>query len=337
MATIKDVAKDAGVSVGTVSKVLNGIYVSDKYRKKVEDSIERLQFQVNLNARGLKATHTNDIAVIVPTVMNALFPPMIDSIEQELTRRGKRMHLCISRNDADKIDDFMSVAQTSRIDGVFGVPYSKIKDPALAGIPYVSFDRHFGPDIPCVACDNEAGGYLAAKTLHEKGSRNLLCFWAGTDYESEPRKRIDGFLRYCREYQVENNVVSFMDYNQADTGFMYPSEYYRKLISRCLKDQMKHGKLPYDGIFASSDHQAYLIKHELMDMGLRIPEDVQIIGFDGMPDFVTGKPVVSSIRQPIEEIAACGVSLLLDMIDGKEVSSVLDLPVSFAEGNTTRK
>ncbi len=336
MATIKDVAKDAGVSLGTVSKVLNGIHVSESYRKRVEASIEKLHYQVNPNAHGLKAQQTDDIAVIVPTLMNALFPPLIDTIETELTNNGKRMQLCISRANSEKIDSFINMATSSRVDGIFGVTYSKIKDPALSGVPMVSFDRHFGGDIPCIACDNEQGGYLAAKMLHEKGSKKLLCFWAGSDYESEPIKRISGFQRYCNENNVENNVLSFMDYNQADTGFMYPSDYYKKLIHGVLSQAIVDGVCEYDGIFASSDHLANLLKEELSLLGIRVPEDVQIIGFDGVPDFVTGIPCVSSIQQPIEEIGKTAVELLLKMIAGGTAHSVTDLPVTFVEGGTTR-
>lgn len=335
MATIKDVAKDAGVSLGTVSKVLNGIHVSDEYRQKVEASIKKLNYQLNPNAHGLKAQQTNDILVIVPTLQNALFPPMIDTIEKELNKRGKRMLICISRNDSGKIDSYISMAANSRVDGIFGVTYSKIAELDSLNIPIVAFDRHFGGKVPCISCDNEAGGYLAAKTLYEKGCRNILCFWAGTDYESEPTKRIAGFNRFCSEVNVKHNVLSFMDYNMADTGFMYPSKSYKKLIHSYLSPSEPDQKFAYDGIFASSDHLAHLICDELKKMGLSVPKDVQVIGFDGMPDFITGEPIVSSIRQPIDTIAKTGIEMLLKMIKGQEVSSITDLPVTFVEGGTT--
>lgn len=335
MATIKDVAKDAGVSLGTVSKVLNGIHVSEQSKYKVETSIKKLNYQLNPNAHRLKAQKTNDILVIVPTLLNAIFPPMIDTIEKELNLRDMRMLLCISRNDSDKIDSYISMAANARVDGIFGVTYSKITDYSKLNIPMVSFDRHFEGGIPCISCDNEAGGYLAAKTLYEKGCRNILCFWAGTDYESEPTKRIAGFNRFCLEKNVAHNVLSFMDYNMADTGFMYPSDSYKKFIHSYLSPLDNNNDFIYDGIFASSDHLAHLICDELQKMGLRVPEDVQVIGFDGMPDFITGNPIVSSIRQPIEQIAKTGVGMLLDMIDGHQISSITNLPVSFVEGGTT--
>ena len=335
MATIKDVAKDAGVSLGTVSKVINGIHVSDEYRQRVEASIKKLHYQLNPNAHGLKAQQTNDILVIVPTLQNALFPPMIDTIEKELNKRGKRMLICISRNDSSKIDSYISMAANSRVDGIFGVTYSKIADPEKLNIPMVAFDRHFGGKIPCISCDNEAGGYLAAKTLYEKGCRSILCFWAGTDYESEPTKRIAGFNRFCNETGVSHNVLSFMNYNMADTGFMYPSKSYKKLIHSYLTPSDGDQIFPYDGIFASSDHLAHLICDELKKMGLDVPKDVQVIGFDGMPDFITGEPIVSSIKQPIDKIAKTGIEMLLKMIKGQEVSSVTDLPVTFVDGGTT--
>jgi LacI family transcriptional regulator len=126
-----------------------------------------------------------------------------------------------------------------------------------------------------------------------------------------------------------------MDYNMADTGFMYPSKSYKKLIHSYLTPSDGDQKFAYDGIFASSDHLAYLICDELRKMGLSVPKDVQVIGFDGMPDFITGEPIVSSIRQPIDKIAKTGIEMLLKMIKGQEVSSVTDLPVTFVDGGTT--
>ncbi len=338
MATIKDVAKDAGVSLGTASKVINGIHVSDNYRERVEASIKKLNYHVNLNARGLKAQQTNDIAVIVPTLLNPLFPPMLDTIEQELARHGKRMLICISRNDTNKIRHYLEMAKNSRVDGIFGVTYSRI-DPILTeNMPIVSFDRHFGHETPCVSSDNYAGGVMAARILHEKGSKNLLCFWTGADYDCEPIHRIDGFRDYCSQNKISYNILSYMDYNQVDTGFMVASsDAYSELIKTTVDNNLRNGHFIYDGIFTSSDHVAWLFMRELQSRGINVPEDVQIIGFDGVPISGSGLPLVSSIRQPVADIAKTGINLLLNLIESGHAESATDLPVSFTEGCTTRK
>ena len=337
MTTIKDVAKDAGVSIGTVSKVINGVHVRDEYFQRVEASIQKLNYRVNLNARGLKAQRTNDIAVIVPTLENPFFPPMVDAIEKELTERGKRMLICISRNDRDKLRGYIEMARNNRVDGIFGVTYSNIDDDILEHMPIVSFDRHFKSSIPCVASDNFAGGELAARTLAEKGCKKLLCFWTGSDYDCEPSKRIKGFQQYCLKNHIEHNVLSYMDYEQVDTGFMYISQMNRDMVRNIIHGHSDKGKFEFDGIFCSSDHLALIVKEELENIGIRVPQDVQIIGFDGIQIMNGGKPIVSSIQQPVAQIAQTGVSILLQLIEEGSAESVVDLPVRFVEGGTTRQ
>ena len=97
-----------------------------------------------------------------------------------------------------------------------------------------------------------------------------------------------------------------------------------------------NGKCVYDGIFASSDHLAYLIKQELESYGIDVPKDVQIVGFDGIPVRGVGKPIVSSIQQSVESIAAAGVDVLLRLIEDGEAESNIAIPVEFVDGGTTR-
>lgn len=336
MATIKDVAQDAGVSLGTVSKVINGLKVGESYKKRVEASIKKLNYQVNPNARGLRSQNTNDIAVIVPTLLNPLFPLMVDTIEKELTAVGKRMLICISRNDTDKIRRYLEMATNSRVDGIFGVTYSRIDESLTSDMPIVSFDRHFTQNTPCVSSDNYEGGRLAAEILHKKGSKRLLCFWTGADYDCEPIHRIDGFRDYCNKNNIEYNILSFMDYNQVDTGFMMDSGPYLETVRDMIHKNIGNNGFNYDGIFTSSDHVAYVIKSELESAGYKVPEDVQIIGFDGIPVRGTGLPIVSSIRQAADEIAKTGIHMLLELIDTGHADSITNIPVEFVEGDTTR-
>lgn len=336
MATIKDVAKDSGVSLGTVSKVINGLHVREDSRLKVEASIKKLNYKVNLNARGLKAQRTNDIAVIVPTMENSFFTLLIDNIEKELTSRGKRMLICISRNDKHKINSYIEMARNSKVDGIFGVSYSNIRNSLLQDMPFVSFDRHFGGSIPCISSDNYMGGYLAANVLYSKGSKKLLCFWTGSDKTSEPYKRIDGFKEFCHTSHIACGVITHTDFDQTDTDMMYASEMFRNMVRKEVASIVRDGKCVYDGIFASSDHLAYLIKQELESYGIDVPKDVQIVGFDGIPVRGVGKPIVSSIQQSVESIAAAGVNVLLRLIEDGEAESNIAIPVEFVDGGTTR-
>ena len=340
MATIRDVAREAGVSLGTVSKVINGLYVKEANKLRVEEAMEKLHYQANPNAQRLKAKLTGDIAVIVPTLQNPLFPALLDAIEDVLSRNGQRMLICISRDDPAKIRDYIAMSRNSRVDGIFGVSYTEIDPEIFESLPFVVFDRHLSPAIPCIASDNFAGGYLAARTLREKGAEKLLCIWTGVDEDAEPTKRIDGFKTYCEEHRVAYQILKYQVHNAKDTDYMYPSDSSNHTISDGLTSYIssKKGKpqFQYDGIFASSDHLALQVQDILEARGIRVPLDVQLIGFDGISTGGNGKPLVSSIRQPVELIAKTGLSMLQDLIQGKKPESNLSLPVAFLDGGTTR-
>lgn len=335
MATIKDVAKDAGVSLGTVSKVINGIHVQESYRKRVEASIQKLNYTVNMNARSLKAQQSNHIVVIVPSIVTPFFAALLDHIESELNARGKRMLLCVSRNNPDKVVEYIEMAVSNKVDGIFGVTYSNLDNSILKDIPMVALDRHFHPSIPCIASDNYAGGRLAAKTLSQKGCKKLLCLYVGSDFESEPQRRIDGFSDYCLKENIPQQVLRFTDCDKADTTYMYASDSNHSIVQDVIHSHTKDGHFLFDGIFASSDHLAIIMKEELQKAGIMVPGDVQIIGFDGVSSMNFGYPVISSIQQPVQDIAKTGIELLFRLIDGKPVEDVTNLPIRFIEGGST--
>lgn len=132
MATIKDVANDAGVAVGTVSKVLNGHYVSEENKRKVEESIARLGYQMNYYARGLKTKYTYTVAVIVPDILNPFFARLVYAAEQELYKSGYRMFLCQSQNDPEKDSYYLRLARQNKVDGIMGITFNET-ELSLAG------------------------------------------------------------------------------------------------------------------------------------------------------------------------------------------------------------
>ena len=164
--TMKDVAKEAGVSLGTVSKVINGIPVGEEYRKKVEQAIKELDYHLNAYARGLKSNRTNTIAVILPTIAHPYFGLIAHCINSSLQKRGYRMLLCDTDYDNEKEQEMIRMAEQNKVDGIITLTY----DPKLevpSEINSVSIDRYLGANIPCVASDNYAGGRLAAEKLME--------------------------------------------------------------------------------------------------------------------------------------------------------------------------
>ena len=161
---MKDVAREAGVALGTVSKVFNGIPVGDSYRLKVEEAARRLGYRVNSYAQGLKTNKTRTVALILPNVYDPFFASLAENVCHSLSRRGYRMLLTVTGSDPDAEQQRIRMVEQNKVDGIIGLTYN----PALevAGqIPFVSIDRYVNPSVPCVASDNFGGGQLAAEKL----------------------------------------------------------------------------------------------------------------------------------------------------------------------------
>ena len=303
--TMKDVAAEAGVALGTVSKVVNGLPVGDSYRVRVEEAIRKLNYQVNSYAQGLKLNKTRTVA----------------HINVSLLKRQYRMLLCCTDLHGGLEQEYVNMVQQNKVDGIIGLTY----DPNLkvdAGTPYVSIDRSAGPGVPCVASDNFAGGQLAAEKLADLGCRKVAFLRTGSSLDNEPNKRKAGFENGClsRNLSYEMKII-----NDGDSY----EEFDRFLISH-----MGDGKLGFDGLFCVTDSLAYYILKVLRRLGLRVPEDVQIIGFDGIRHLGFHDYVCSTIVQPVEEIAEMCVTLLLQ--ENMPVKPPLVcLPVSYAYGGTT--
>lgn len=330
MVTLKEVAKAAGVSMGTVSKVINGIPVGKEYKDKVEETIKKLDYKVNIYARGLKAQRTYTAAVIIPNLVNSFFALFVNTIEMELSKNNYKLLLCISNGNADKEAGYIEMARQNKVDGIIGITYSDIEKYVSDDLPFVSLDRHFKANIKCVASDNYHGGEIAAEKLISSGCKNLLYIRTGSNIEGETLKRKIGFEATCKKKNVSYEIC---DLNEAPS--IYNSYSASNEIANFFKNSIKEGKCKYDGVFASTDHLAVAIIEEMKKLGLKLPEDIQVIGFDGIKLLNVGNYLVSSIEQPIELLAEKCVENILKLISKEEVDSISLLPVRFVDGGTT--
>ena len=321
--TMKDVAREAGVSLGTVSKVINGIPVGEQYRKKVEAAAKKLDYQVNNYARGLKTNKTNCIALVMPSLRHPFFAMLTDELTNCLMRIGYRSLLMTTNYDSTAEKHCFTLAQQNKIDGIIALSYSpnlEVDD----SVPVVTIDRHFSAGIPCVSSDNYRGGELAAQKLIALGCRNLLFFRIGPNIYGEADKRGPGFENACRMAKVPHQSLFLSD---ADTEAPF---------FRFLEEHIQDGKLEFDGIFCNSDGLAVRVCEFLRSKEIRIPEDVQIIGYDGIVDFATGRYICSTIVQPVSEMAQTAVKSLLSGDNALSPANI-SLPVYFAPGGTTRE
>lgn len=320
--TMKDVAKEAGVSLGTVSNVVNNIPVGEKYRLKVLDAIQKLNYQVNSIAQGLKSDRTHVIALLVPNTTTPFFANLVHYVNRYLLQRNYRMLLCTTDSDHDLEQMYITMAQQNKVDGIIGLTYNSNLQ-IHPSIPFVSIDRILGSDFPCVASDNFSGGQLAAEKLADLNCKRVAFLRIGSILNNEPNKRRAGFENGCLNRHLEYEMKILNDGDSIE------------LFKDFLVEHICSTGFTLDGIFCVTDTLAYFILKYLRELKISVPEQVQVIGFDGSRILDTQDYVCSTIVQPVEDIASTCVELLLQE-NTKKKPPLICLPVSFAYGKTTK-
>ena len=326
--TIKDVARTAGVSIGTVSKVINGQNVRQAYKNKVDHAVDELGFKLNHYARGLKINKSNAIALIIPDILNPFFASFAYYIESALYKQGYKLTLCCSNAETAKEKEYLDLVQMNKVDGIVALTYGDIEQHIATDIPLITFDRQFmSLSTPRVSSDNFSGGIMAAEKFFELGCKAPAFIRVRSIFPGEADKRKDGFLFACEKRGVTPIVVDLIDNNTNETAVM-------RLID---ENRTANGGYRFDCVFCNTDILAFTAKTLLTETGCRIPEDVQIIGFDGERYFnsPTAPLYVSSIVQPIQLLAEKCVELVLAE-DQSVIPTLTLLPVKFEYGGTTK-
>lgn len=320
--TMKDVAREAGVALGTVSKVVNGLPVGEDYRLRVEAAIKKLDYHINSYAKGLKSGRTMAVAVIMPNLVSPYFSMLVNSINKALSARKYRMVYFSSDYNPEQEQEYVRLAEQQKVDGIICLSYNP-KLQVSDDVSLVSIDRYFGAKIPCVSSDNYGGGWLAAEKLAENGCKRVALLRIGSTLPHEPNKRRDGFLAACESLGLicEQKILNDGDPYEDFLDF--------------LQDHLHAGRLDFDGLFCVTDSMAHVMIGKLRQMGLRVPEDVQVIGFDGCRHFGDLDFTCSTIVQPVDAIAETCVDLVLSA-NREQAPSLICLPVHYAYGGTTR-
>ena len=319
---MSDVAREAGVALGTVSKVINGQSVGESYRLRVEAAVKKLDYKVNNSARSLKTDQTRTIAFIVPNTITPYFALLTHHINMALERRSYKMLLCFTEYDRAREQEFIQMVRNRRADGIIALTYNpNLEIPS--DIPFVTIDRFFSVSVPCVAADNFSGGRMAAHQLALRGCRRVAFMRIGSALTNEPSKRRDGFISGCLE--------EHMSYECCLLGDGASEEEFGVFLQNHLKD----GKLEFDGLFCGTDTVAYRVMKSLRTMNLRVPEDVQVIGFDGIRMFGDQDYICSTIVQPVAAIAETCVNMVLST-DFNTLPPLICLPVTYVDGGTTK-
>lgn len=319
VAKLTDVAALAGVSPTTVSRVINKKgYLSQKTIDKVNQAMRELGYRPNNLARSLQGKSAKLIGLIFPNISNVFYAELIECLEKELFRHGYKTILCNSEQDSAKEKEYLEMLEANQVDGIISSSHNLgISDYDRMTAPIISFDRNLSPKIPVVSSDNFSGGVLAAKTLQQNGCKHILMITGNDDSDSPTMRRRTGFMSVLPQATCINVSSSFSPARK------------KMEITSLIKN------LQPDGIFASDDMTALLIMKIAEELNIAIPQQLKIIGYDGTSFIEHYVPNLTSIKQPIFDIAKLMVELLLQEIQGNPVTSLeYTLPISLLPGKS---
>ncbi len=319
--TIKDVARHAGVGIGTVSRVINNEKaVGEQTRKKVVRAMEELNYSPNNMASQLRKNETRIIALLVPVVNHPFFAKLAYYVEDEADKFGYSIILVSSQQKVDKETEIITKIKHREVDGAVFVTHYMHDEVELKNCPIVSIDRTFGENIPYVTSDNYEATRNAIRFMIERGAGKVGFIGSRPIVESEISERERAYLDLMKEYgmpaKTVNEFIQHGDENTVVADFMekYPD---------------------VDGVFVSGYTMSQVFYEAALKQGKKIPDDLQIVSYDGIFK-QWGADSITSVEQPIEEMARQVVRLLIKKIRNEETCQRTVLKTKFVLGTTTK-
>jgi LacI family transcriptional regulator len=297
--TIRDVARQAGVSPATVSRVVNGLVgYSDETRKRVENAVKSLSYETDYLARGLKTRKTSVIGLLAPMVSDALASQVMQGVEEEAQERGYAVMLGRTGAKSAYIAGYLRTLRTYRAGVILISAVITPETRQLLGpnIPIISVAISDKSGSPSVAIDDEQAAYDATSHLLRLGHRRigLLAGDPASVYVAQPRQR--GYLRAMTEAGCTPVT--------ATGSFFYES-------GAAGVDELLQQEPGLTAVFAMSDEMGAAVVNELQRRGLRVPEDVSVLGFDNTSTSRHVNPPLSTMAQPLEDMGRMTVKKLL--------------------------
>lgn len=316
MTTQKDVAEKAGVTVTTVSRIINNRgYIAEETRKKVYQVMDDLNYRPNAVARSLSKKKSNILGVILPVVKHPFFSNLLSQIEKFAYQNDYKIMICNSQMEAEKERDYINMLRAQQVDGIFLASHTiNIAEEIKVDLPILTFDRKI-KGLPFICADNKKGGKIAAEHLIEEGCEKLAYIGGSLELDLLSNQR----YRVFKE-NVEAAGFSVKNYQcQLDS---FDRKEYQKLAAQIFSKNQE-----IDGIFASSDLIAAAIIKEAKKNKIRVPEDLKVIGYDDIDLAELYSPEITTIRQPTAEIAQKAVKLLIQEINGQKIKkkNILDV------------
>jgi len=324
MATQQEVAERAGVTVTTVSRMLNNRgSISDKTRKKILRAMAELDYQPNEIAQSLSKKQQRVIGLIVPSASNYFFCKVIDSVEKYVATQGYKLLLCVSNHNKKKELEYFSMLKSNKVAGIILASRTQgLLDELNFDCSIVTIDRQISSNVPSVCSDNYGGGVMAAEHLIDKGCRNPAYFSGSPTLDMDANKRFVGFNDALAKYGIKPQVLELseeqffsMDYMKAITGFL-----------------RRHPDI--DGAFASNDVIASQIIKYCKRHDIAVPGQLKIVGYDDIDLAALYDPAITTIRQPIDDICRYAVDTVIHHGEGIAPISVT-FPVTLMKRETT--
>lgn len=324
MPKLEDVAKRANLSKTTVSRVLNKRgYLSQKTIDKVYQAMEELDYHPNVVARQLYKNKTDLIGILLPTVANPFFGELTAALEDRLYQQGFKVIIGNSMNNPQKEADYLQQLLIKQVDGlIVGSHNQGIQQYRHAGLPVVSIDRIMNQDIPVIASDNYRGGQLATERLIAQGVRKIIHTNGPHDLATPAQRRRLAYEDSMKEHNLQP-ITYELDFN----------------ISTVDKDKVfqrifvEHPDV--EAIFASNDTDAVQIIQLAQASGRQVPRDLLVIGYDGTQLVRELVPQLTTIIQPIAQIAQTAVEVLQQRLAKQTTQKEYLLPVSLWTGTTS--
>jgi LacI family transcriptional regulator len=323
-ATIRDVASAAGVSIATVSAVLNGTArVSPKRSKLVHDAVEALGYAPHGPARSLRLGRTKAIGIVVGDIANPFFTSLIRIVEQRASEAGYFVIVANSDDDIDKELNLLRLFREQRVAGVLLAPAGDSEDYVetirrAIDVPLVLIDRQLpGSPFDTVAVDNLKAAHMVTDYLVRLNHRRIAIV-IGKQHLWTTEQRFNGYRDALRAAGIEpDSDLECVADSRTEAAY--------RIVQKLLA-----GPNPPTAIFAANNLMMLGAFEAIIDMGFRCPEDISIAGIDDLPWSSALRPKLTTVAQPIEELGACALNMLLARVehpegDGEEVGAKLEV------------
>ena len=315
MITIKDIAKICKVSTTTVSRVINNKTenVSEETRERIIKVMKELNYQPNFLARSMVTRKTDTIAIIIPDICNPFFADLARGVEDTCIANGYHLFLCNTDMDSKKEEEYIRLLRERFVDGmVVSTQNNEENNKIFAKMvkdqyPFVFVERYSDKlsEVPGVFANNVQGAYEITKYLISFGHKEIA-FLSGPLVTSNARFRLEGYKKAMTESDlpINNDLIRNGDY-KTTSGY----EQTKYLLEKGLK---------FSALFASNDLMAFGAYQAVKEFGLKIPQDVSIVGFDNinMPGVL--EPRITSMEIPSYKMGVKATEILLDIINGQK-------------------